>query len=248
LLKRAGVDAPVLPGAMASVRGAMLAGEPGSYNRLAPKLEVPLSREDGARIARIAEAMARIEPGFHLVTIGAMTNAARLVQQRPKLAEAWSSVTCMAGRLGADAEWNVSRDPLAAQIVCRRLAPTLVGLEACSDTLPRAEVEALADKSDPASAFLLECYAAYRGQEDRPLTLFDPIALLSLVKPQAYDLQRVRVAIDDEGRMRPADGGFEITYARKSDWGAIKPVIEELLRMPHRGGPPRLSPSRVHPD
>ena len=230
LLKRARVDVPVLPGAMASLRGDEVTGAPASYDRLAPKLEVPVPRDDDARVERIAQAMERIEPGFHLVTIGAITNAAKLLERHPKLARSWKSVTCMAGRLEGGPEWNVQCDPQAAQRVCRDLTPRLVGLEACSDTLPRAEVEALVDRSDAASAFFLECYAAYRRQEDSPLTLYDPISLLSLVRPDAFDLQSMRVTVDDKGRMRPADEGSAITYARKSDWGAIRPVIEGVLR------------------
>jgi len=229
LVRRAGVGAPVFPGAMGNMEGKIAAGEPGSYNRVAPRLEPLPTTADDARVDSIAEAMEAITEGFHLVTIGAMTNAAKLVERHPDLAGSWRSVTCMAGRLSGDPEWNVYCDAAAARIVCERLSPTLVGLEACSETLPRAEVEGLLDKSNPASAFLLECYAAYRQQGDSPLTLFDPISVLSLVMPEAFDLRPVRVSVDETGRMRQVEGGFAVRYARSSDWGKIRPAIEGVL-------------------
>jgi len=231
LLARAGLKAPVLPGAVRPLTGRDVAGPAGSYNVLAPDLPHPSPRDDEARIDAIAAAMQSASGPLHLVTIGAMTNAAKLRQRHPELAASWQGVTCMAGRLEGEPEWNVRCDPPAAQAVCQQLAPTLIGLEACSNTLPRSEVEALLDASDPASAFLLDCYRAYRGQQDdAPLTLFDPISLLSLVIPEAFNLQSVRVAIDGEGRMRLTDDGCQVTYALSSDWGAIRPVIEMVLR------------------
>jgi inosine-uridine nucleoside N-ribohydrolase len=230
LLARSALDVPVLPGATRPLTGQQVSGEPGSYNVLAPELPQLSPADDDARIDAIAAAMRGAAP-FHLVTIGAMTNAGKLCQRHPAVAASWLGVTCMAGRLEGDAEWNVHCDPPAAQIVCRRLAPTLIGLEACSDTLPRPEVERLLDPSDPASAFLLDCYRAYRGsREEAPLTLFDPISLLSLVMPEAFNLQPVRVAVEAEGRLRLTDDGHPVTYALSSRWEQIRPVIEGVLR------------------
>lgn len=231
LLTRAGVQVPVLPGAMAPMAGAPPAQEPASYNVLAPSKPQLSPEDDDARLDAIAAAMRGLGEPFHLVTIGAMTNAARLTERHPEVRRLWQGVTCMAGRLEADAEWNVWCDPLAAKLVCEQLSPRLIGLEACSDTLPRAEVEALVDPADPASAYFLECYRAYRGDRpEAPLTLFDPISLLSLVMPEAFDLQQVRVLVGREGRMRLTDDGAPVTYAFSNDWARLRPVIESVLR------------------
>ena len=245
LLVRAGLDVPrlrgcsaapavVLAGAVMPVRGRSPDEKFYSYERLAPAdLPTMPPREDEARLEAIASAMRALGP-FDLVTIGPLTNIGRLISHDPAIVECWRSVTCMAGRLEGKPEYNVFCDPAAAEIAFRKTNPRLVGLEACSDTLPRREVEALLDTSDPASVFFLECYRAYRSREgedkpDDPLTLFDPIALLSLIAPQAFDFQPVRIAMDREGRMRLTDDGFPVSYALSSDWAQVRPLIERLL-------------------
>lgn len=235
LLDQAGLRTLVLPGAMRPLTGKDVAGERWSYNTVAPELPRPSPDDDDARIASIAEAMRASGAPFHFVTIGAMTNAAKLVMQHHDLRDLWQSVTCMAGWLEGDPEWNVECDPPAAKIVCQQLAPRLIGLEACSDTLSKRDVEQLVDAADHASAFFLKCYAAYRNarenpNDDAPLTLFDPISLLSLVAPEAFNLQEMRVAVDAEGRLRLTDDGSLVTYALSSEWSKIRPVIEAVLR------------------
>ena len=231
LLRRAGWEGPVLSGAVRPLQGRTPNAEPSSYLTVAPD-DLPVARpeEDEARVAAIAEAMlARPEP-FHFVTIGAMTNAAKLLQQHPEVRERWQSVVGMAGELEGRAEWNVSCDVAGAKVVLRELHPRWVGLEACSNTLPRGEVEALLDAADPASAFLLECYRGYRGdREEAPLTLFDPIAALSLVQPEAFNLQQVRVLVEGEGRLRLTDDGYDVEYALSSEWEAVRPTMRRLL-------------------
>ncbi len=235
LLSRAGVSVPVLPGCMQPMTGREIGPAKWSYNTLAPDLPRLSPGDDDVRVDAIAEAMQQLDGPFHLVTIGAMTNAAKLITRRPSLARHWQSVTCMAGRLEGNPEWNVYCDPPAAKVVLRELAPRLIGLEACSDVMPKSRVEELASPADPASDFFLECYGAYRNpretpNDEAPLTLFDPISLLSLVVPEAFDLQQVKVAIDKEGRLRLTDDGFAVTYALSNDWPQLGPVVEAVLR------------------
>ncbi len=237
LLKRLGCEAPVLPGAARPLEGEPPMAEPRSYLRLAPRSVYDyMPASDEAMISLIAQAMlARARP-FHLVTIGAMTNAARLARDHPAVRERWLSVTCMAGRLEQKPEYNVQCDYEAARIVFEELSPRVVGLEACSHTLPRAEVEETLPRND-AALFFLDCYREYRAQAEwagadpelRPLTLFDPITVLSLVCPRAFDFQSVRVLVEGKGRLRLTDDGAAVQYALSSKWPRLKPVITRLL-------------------
>ena len=232
LLDRAGlVEVPVLPGTVRPVSGAEPPEDAGSYGVLAPALPRFSPEGDEARVAAIAAAMSAIPAPFHLVTIGPLSNIPRLLDRHPEVTDQWQSVTCMAGRLEGEAEYNVRADAPAAKMVCERLRPRLVGLEACSDTLGRRETEALLDPSGPASAFLLDCYREYRGgRELAPLTLFDPISLLSLAIPEAFDFQGVSIMVERDGRFRLTDDGARVEYALSSDWGKLKPQIESVLR------------------
>ncbi|MCJ7821758.1 MAG: nucleoside hydrolase, partial [Armatimonadetes bacterium] len=154
MLQRAGhPDIPVLPGSMLPLSGSDLAEGIPSYGHLAPNLPPLDPAGDDARIEAIAEAMAAIPRPFHIVPVGPLTNIARLLQSHPDVSSQWEGTTCMAGRLEGGAEYNVKCDAAAARAVFDHLAPRLVGLESCSNTLTREEAEAALDPSDPASAF-----------------------------------------------------------------------------------------------
>ncbi len=239
MLHRAGRPGlPVLPGAVATCEGGGPSGEDlPAQGRHAPALPQLLPEEDAARIESIAQTMIAAPERFHLLTIGPLTNIARLVDRHPGIAERWLSITCMAGQLEEGAEYNVKCDAAAARAVFERLSPRVVGIEACRDVLTREEAEAALDASDPASAFLLDCYRLYREQpgwhadpERAPLTLFDAITLLSLVREDLFRLQELRAFVERDGRLRLTDDGAPLRYAASSDWGAIKPIITGLLR------------------
>jgi inosine-uridine nucleoside N-ribohydrolase len=243
MLARAGADGVhVLPGAMAPLSAAEHGEEEmPSHGRLAPPMRPPDPSGDDSRIETIAQTMVSAAEPFHLVAVGPLTNVARLLDHHPGITGQWQAVTCMAGRLEGDPEYNVACDPGAAGAVLHGLEPRFVGIEACSDTLSRKETEEVLDASEPASAFLLECYREYRAHpgwhgdpESAPLTLFDPISLLSLVQPEAFDFQSLRLRVERDGRLCLTDDGSPVAYAARSDWGALKPSITELLR----GGSP----------
>ena len=240
MVTRAGAGGiPVLPGAMARLgaeyeqKGDWMP----SHGRLAPSDLPRLSPvQDADRVATVAEAMMAMAQPFHLLTIGPLTNIGHLLTRHADVTAKWSAVTCMGGWIESEPEYNVHCDVTAAQMVLQRLNPRMVGLEASSYTLTREEAEAALDPSDPASAFLLDCYREYRSQADwlpspdqAPLTLFDAITLLSLVRPQAFDFQEVRALVESDGRMRLTDDGAPVTYAMSCDWDAVKPLITELL-------------------
>ncbi|HUU54026.1 MAG TPA: nucleoside hydrolase [Armatimonadota bacterium] len=239
ILARAGAPrVPVLPGAMATFDGRHDdRNDVPAQAHLAPPLESLSPEEDEARIQSLAQAMIAVPGRFHLVTIGALTNAARLADRHPGIAGRWASVTCMAGQLERGVEYNIQCDPSAARLVFERLSPRVVGIEACRDVLTRDEAEAALDPGDPACSFLLDCYRLYREQpgwhpdpETAPLTLFDAITLLSLVREDLFPFQDLRLFVEKDGRLRLTDDGAPVKYAASSDWAAIKPIITGLLR------------------
>jgi inosine-uridine nucleoside N-ribohydrolase len=172
------------------------------------------------------------------VAVGPLTNVAWLAEHHPEVARLWLSVTCMAGQLKDEPECNVRLDVAAARIVCEKLAPRLIAMEAIGPALSRAEADAALDAGDPASAFLRECYRRYREKADwagpdpemRPLTVFDPATLLSLVRPDAFEVQPVRLMVKKDGCFRLKAAGVPVRYAFSSDWNIIKPLLIRLLR------------------
>jgi len=229
----------VLPGAVSPLetRAPAHGDSLPTYGHSAPTMPTLSPDHDEVRVAAIGAAMMAQTAPFHLVTIGPLTNVARLLTSIPEVSRCWESVTCMAGRLEGEAEYNVRADAPATRSAWRVFHPRVIGLEACSDTLTRAEAEEALDPADAASAFLLECYREYRTHANwlpdaatAPLTLFDAIALLSLTNSEAFEFQEVSVFVESDGRLRLTDDGLPVHYATKCDWGAMKPVIIELLR------------------
>jgi len=242
MLRRAGLsDVPVLSGAAIRLGGDAAAEDASdwtpSHGRLAPPLPRLSAHDDAVRVAAIADAMLSITEPYHLLTIGPLTNAARLLRDHPEVRSRWPSVTCMGGWLDAKAEYNVECDVPAAQAVVAQTAPTMVGLEASSYTLPRDKVEAALDQRDPVSAFLLDCYREYRAHSDwlkedegKPMTLYDAITLIAMVRPDLFTLQQVSVLVENDGRMRLTDDGSPVTYATACNWDGVKSVILGLMR------------------
>ncbi len=230
-------DVPVLPGAVSPLAGGDGPGDwlP-SHGRLAPELPRVFPAEDAERTEAIADAMMSVPAPYHLVTIGPLTNIARLLRDRAGVRERWLATTCMGGWLEGDPEYNIKADVRASRLVLEHLKPRLVGLEAAAYSLTREEAEAALDPTDPASAFLLDCYQEYRlhadwhgDPEHAPLTLFDSITLLSLVRPDAFGFQPIRVDLEDDGSLHRTDGGMPVTYALSADWDALKPLVTGLL-------------------
>jgi len=239
LLARAGIaNVPILPGAVAPADGPA----PTDITPPAQALNAPTTSsisplDDDERIDALAQAITDVPAPFHLVTIGPLTNIVRLLDRGSEVSTQFLSVTCMAGKLNGGAEYNVKCDPKAAAIVFEGLHPRVIGIEACSNVLTRKEAEDILRGGDSASDLLLECYHRYRAHsrwhvdpETAPLTLFDPITLLSLVDESSFRFEDILVAVEQDGHMHVTEDGAHISYARKSDWGKLKPVITALLR------------------
>ncbi len=235
MLAQAGISSvPVLAGASSPLGGDTGAEDASdwmpSHGRLAPALPRLSACEDAERVEAIAQAMIAITEPYHLLTIGPLTNMGHLLTKHPNLRERWLSVTCMAGSL-EKAEYNVEQDIKAARIAIGLTSPTLVGLEASSYTLGRDEAEAALDPADPPAAFLLDCYREYRGHnESAPMTLYDAITLMQMVRPELFTLQQMKLVVGGDGRLHSTDDGSPVTYATDCDWGAVKKIIIGLLR------------------
>ncbi len=239
--RRAGI--PVLSGSAVPLGGDPAAEDASdwapSHAALVPPLPRLSARDDARRVAAIAEAMAVVTEPYHLLTIGPLTNIGRLLSDHPEVAYRWLSVTCMGGRLEDGAEYNVQCDAVAARVVVDRTAPTMVGLEASTYTLTREETESALDPAVPASAFLLDCYREYRGNADwlegknkAPLTLYDAITFIAMVRPELFTFQQVNVLVEQDGRLRLTDDGSPVRYATQCDWERTKATILCLMRMP----------------
>jgi len=178
----------------------------------------PLERSGGA--AEFIAEMVRRHPGqIHVLTIGAMTNAAAALCMDSSLSGQMAGVTSLAGyappREGVP-EWNVRYDPLAAQCVARSgVAWTAIGADVQGDNgLTRPEFQALRDCGLPAAQFLLELIVlmkrykgrgnpSVRGIQDVQSThVADVMSLASFLIPERMGLTRGWVRVDNNGAIR----------------------------------------------
>lgn len=146
-----------------------------------------------------------LNPGeVTLVTIGAMTNAARFIVERPEAAKSIKCISAMGGSFLEDKiEYNVKCDPEAARIVMESDIPiALFSWETSGKLrLEGKRLERLKNSSKPvarALARFIELWWPARGKKSCPV-VYDVSALLWLFRPELYrmEIYGVSVKADD---------------------------------------------------
>jgi inosine-uridine nucleoside N-ribohydrolase len=143
----------------------------------------------------------RARPGeVTLLSIGPLTNVALLFATDPDVAGLLKSWVSMAGAFGStggrDSEWNSACDPLATSIAFRaegvehRHIPLDVTLQ-CS--ISAADVRA-AFKGELLST-VLDMAADWFQQRDH-IVLHDPLAAMTILRPDLCEYQRGRVSVE----------------------------------------------------
>jgi len=157
-----------------------------------------------------------------LLTLGPLTNIARLVQDHPAAAARIGRVVAMGGavrdrgNIGPRSEFNMAADPEAADIVLGAglpmvLIPLDVTRQVRASPADCAALHAAATPQAEFSARLIEAYfqsttVTGPGAESRPL--HDPCVMLYAVDPGLFTLESMGLAVDlgptrDAGALTP---------------------------------------------
>jgi len=196
----------------------------------------------------IAETVRRRPGEVHVLTIGAMTNAAAAVCSDEDVAGLLAGVVSLAGyappREGRP-EWNVRYDPQAAQVLAACGAPwTAIGGDVQGDSgLTPAEFGALAAAGGPVSDLLLELIVLMkRNKMDNPdvkgiedvsgIHVADVMTLASFLVPERMDLRRGRAEVDDAGAMGfapDASGPHRMAFGRLSGGDYRAEIVRRVL-------------------
>jgi inosine-uridine nucleoside N-ribohydrolase len=133
-----------------------------------------------------------------IVAIGPLTNIALALKLDPGIKPHIERIVLMGGTYAsAEAEYNIAWDPAAAEIVFQSGVPiTALGLEVTKPLVLRdRDLLGLRESTSPAS-FLLQRLLTLAGEEHP--TLYDPLALAILVRPDLVELREgtVSVALD----------------------------------------------------
>lgn len=206
----------------------------------------PAARPAGAdAVGFLAETLLREPAGsVRLLTLGPLTNIARLVTDHPAAAARIGQVVAMGGavhdrgNIGPRSEFNMAADPEAADIVLAAGLPlVLIPLDATRQVRATPEdCAALLAAGTPQaeySARLIEAYfqsttVTGPGAESRPL--HDPCVMLQALDPGLFGLEPMGLSVDlgptrDAGALTP---------------DAARPPVQVALRVQGRAAVARL--------
>jgi purine nucleosidase/pyrimidine-specific ribonucleoside hydrolase len=128
-----------------------------------------------------------------LVAIGPLTNIALAFKTDPRIKNNIERIVIMGGAyLSSETEYNVKRDRTAAEIVFHSGVPiTAIGLDVTSQCkLREKDLDRLRLADDPASLFLIRLVdLAEQETHDATPTLYDPLAIAAIFRPDLLEMQ-----------------------------------------------------------
>ena len=149
-----------------------------------------------------------------IVAIGPLTNIALALKTDPRVKNNIERIVIMGGAyFSPEAEYNVKRDRVAAEIVFRSGVPvTAVGLDVTSQCkLREKDIDRLRLANDPSGNFLVHLIdLAEEETHDANPTLYDPLAIAAIFRPDLLEMQSgtVDVPLSGSGQtiFKPAAG------------------------------------------
>jgi len=172
---------------------------------------------DGARrraAALIIDTALQSRGKITIAAIGPLTNIALALKTDPRIRNNIERIVIMGGAyLSGEAEYNIKRDRAAAEIVFQSGVPiTAVGLDVTSPLkLREQDVDRLRLSNDPTGNFLVRLIELAEEQtHDATPTLYDPLAIAAIFRPDLLEMQAgtVDVPLSGTGQIRftPAAG------------------------------------------
>jgi inosine-uridine nucleoside N-ribohydrolase len=187
----------------------------------------------------------RAHPGqITLIAIGPLFNVQAAIERDPATFKKLKRVVIMGGsvyrgyddaktgaRRPADAEWNINRDPAGAKALLSAGVPvfmmpldsTQVHLEAKDRERIFSHGSALTDQV----TLLYHQWMAGTEWHSVTPTLFDPVAVTYVFRPDLCPAKQLHIDVDDKGFTRPGEGAPNAQVCLESD---EKGLLELLLK------------------
>jgi inosine-uridine nucleoside N-ribohydrolase len=201
-------------------------------------------RRDGVGfILRSASA----HPGqITLIAIGPLFNIQAAIERDPATFRKLKRVVLMGGSIyrgyddgkaatprPPDAEWNISRDPTGLRALLASGVPVyMMPLDSTQIHLETPEREAIFSHGSPLTDQLTLLYHQWlAGTVGHPLapTLYDPVAVAYVIRPELCPVKPMRLEVDDKGFTRPVDGLPNVQVCLQSDdKGFLELLVDRL--------------------
>ena len=214
-------DIPVYPGSSRPLKGRFeyaygFHGPGGLTVRLPlPKTEA----QAGSGVDFIIESARANRRDLTLIALGPLTNVAKALKRKPRIAEWLNEIVVMGGALDVPgnvtphAEFNIFDDPEAAKLVFDSDASIrLIGLDVCR----RAEVTRADEdwfrggsQGERLVSRIITGWLKMRGR-DEAYSLCDPLAVAAAIRPDLFTFARGNVSVetDDSSRRGKTSVGY----------------------------------------
>jgi purine nucleosidase len=192
---------------------------------------------------------AKAHPGeITLIAIGALTNVKAAMERDAEGFRKLKRVVLMGGsidrgydgpsngsgsgeRRAADAEWNFVCDPVAAQVLLRSGVPVFaMPLDSTQVKLPAAaQTRIFAHGSAVTDQITLLYHEWAAENEGHAPTLYDPMAVTYVFRPDLCPAEPMRLEVDAKGFSRRVEGKPNASVCLVSDEAGFLRLLEERL-------------------
>ena len=177
----------------------------------APLPEPTLTASATPAVPFLAQTLTAMPGAVTVIALGPLTNLARLLLDHPDALRSAARIIVMGGAVDTPgnatphAEFNFYSDPAAARLVIASGIPlTLIDLAACRQVyLPRSGLDNIKSAGRKSAGRLGELAARLlagwfaKDPARRQFHLYDPLAVIAAVAPDALPLRTVTLEIDD---------------------------------------------------
>ncbi|HEY4365421.1 MAG TPA: nucleoside hydrolase [Bryobacteraceae bacterium] len=244
-------DIPLAMGVSEPLLDPVVQSKPKEFEALTKADAVPEAARRSA-VGLIVETLMNAREPITIVAIGPLTNIALALKTEPRIKQKLARIVLMGGAFSNQsatprAEYNVKRDPVAAEIVFHSgVAITAVGLEVTEPCKLREQDLAKLRNSDaPAVRFLLHLIDLSKAETgDAYPTLYDPLAVAVVFRKELIEASAgaVSVSLADASRGQTrftAGAGGAVQVGTKVNVPAFLDLFTARLSRSGMAGPPR---------
>jgi inosine-uridine nucleoside N-ribohydrolase len=170
-----------------------------------------------------------------IITLGPLTNVARLLKDEPEAAKKVQRLVVMGGSIAvgydgkpkAEPEWNIKSDiPAAKAVFASGLPLTVVPLDATATLkLDKKDRDAIFRAHTPLAWQVQNLYELW-GKET-PI-FFDPAAVMAVIDDRHFTWKELRLEVDDSGMTLVKEGKANARVATSSGNALMLSVVERI--------------------